>query len=68
MGMSDDLQADIDAGRIHIMGDWLVLDRNGCTCFGGNAYGHEPGCGYEPIVKLHEAIMATSEPDVGVEE
>ncbi|MEC4616282.1 hypothetical protein [Tsukamurella tyrosinosolvens] len=31
---------------------WIVAEAGGCTCYGGGPYGHEPGCGLEPIVKL----------------
>lgn len=33
-----------------IVNGWLVEEANGCTCgTPGGPYGHEPGCGYEPL-------------------
>lgn len=41
--------------KFSIVGDWLVQQVNTCTCWGGDLhYGHEPGCGYEPLVKVEE--------------
>lgn len=33
---------------------YLVVDAEGCTCYGGGPYGHEMGCGMEPILDLKE--------------
>lgn len=34
---------------------YLCEKVDGCTCgFGGAPYGHEPGCGLEPLVQLNE--------------
>lgn len=34
-------------------GEWIVQATDGCTCHGGTTvYGHEPGCGIEPIARL----------------
>src|SRR5690606_33392747 len=30
----------------------LVEQVNECTCYGGGPYGHEPGCGVEPVLDL----------------
>jgi len=38
-----------------IHGDWLVEMTEGCTCAGDTQYGHEPGCGLEPLSKLISA-------------
>lgn len=46
-----------------VYGEWFVQEASGCTCYGGDAhYGHEPGCGYEPLIKLDElkAALAAS--------
>lgn len=41
------------------MGDWLAYPVNKCTCYGGDAhYGHEPGCGYEPMATIGEVKAA----------
>ncbi|WPH57691.1 hypothetical protein [Mycobacterium phage WXIN] len=39
-----------------IIGDWLARAVNACTCYGGgdHNYGHEPGCGYEPLARVEE--------------
>ena len=45
------------ARRLEIVNGWLVESVNYCTCYGGDApYGHEPGCGYEPLENLQEQI------------
>ena len=31
---------------------YLVAETGGCTCYGGGPYGHEDGCGLEPILDL----------------
>lgn len=40
------------ADHLHVRNGWIVAEAGGCTCYGGGPYGHEPGCGYEPIVQL----------------
>lgn len=39
-----------------IAGEWLYEETDRCTCGVGNSigalYGHEPGCGLEPVAKL----------------
>lgn len=39
-----------------IAGDWLYQETDRCTCGCGNTigamYGHEPGCGFEPVARL----------------
>lgn len=50
------IQQDIDADNISIMNKYLVVAVNKCTCYGGGPYGHEPGCGYEPIAPLIDLI------------
>ena len=42
------------ADRLSIVNGYLVECANECTCYGGGPYGHEPGCGYEPLVNLAE--------------
>lgn len=32
----------------------LVKPVNHCTCYGGGPYGHEPGCGLEPLTKARQ--------------
>jgi hypothetical protein len=44
-----------------IMNGWLVEFANACTCYGGGPYGHESGCGYEPIAKV-EDLLAKAAP------
>lgn len=45
--------------RVTVMGDCLAYPVNQCTCFGGDAhYGHEPGCGYEPMATIGEVKAA----------
>lgn len=45
--------------RYSVCGEWFVQEANGCTCYGGDAhYGHEPGCGYEPLIKMEELKAA----------
>lgn len=41
-----------------INGEWLVQRVDGCTCYGGRPYGHEPGCGWEPIAKVADMLEA----------
>lgn len=42
-----------------VVGEYLAQETNGCTCYGGDAhYGHESGCGYEPVAKLTEIEAA----------
>lgn len=47
--------------RLAVMGDWLVQEVNQCTC-GGGGYDlpHEPGCGFEPLIKLDELKAAVT--------
>lgn len=36
-----------------IVGEWLAMECGECTCgTGSTSYGHERGCGLEPLVKL----------------
>lgn len=42
-----------------VFGDWLAQCVDQCTCYGGE-FGHEPGCGYEPIAKISEVLAALS--------
>lgn len=51
------IQKDIDAGNVDIHGGWLIIHVGHCTCYGGGPYGHEPGCGYEPIAQLVDLIV-----------
>ncbi|KAB7761783.1 hypothetical protein [Mycolicibacterium mucogenicum] len=47
------------SARYSVCGEWFVQEANGCTCYGGDAhYGHEPGCGYEPLIKLEDLKAA----------
>lgn len=35
------------------LGDWVIEFVGGCTCGAGQPpYGHEPGCGWEPVGQL----------------
>lgn len=49
----------MSAGDLSVYGDWLVQEANGCTCCGLSP--HEPGCGYEPLVKIEEIKAALTE-------
>jgi hypothetical protein len=44
---------------LDIAGGWLVQDTGVCTCgpgpVVGAVYGHESGCGYEPVARLGDA-------------
>jgi hypothetical protein len=42
-----------------IFGEWLAKCVDQCTCYGGE-FGHEPGCGYEPVAKIAEIEAALS--------
>lgn len=43
------------AGDLSVYGEWLVQEANGCTCQGSDAhYGHQSGCGYEPLLKVED--------------
>ncbi len=45
----------MSAAELSVYGEWLVQEANGCTCQGTDAhYGHQPGCGYEPLLKVAE--------------
>lgn len=48
----DQLDADFKAGRIIIDNGWLVEVVDGCTHGCPAEYGHQPGCGLEPLVDL----------------
>lgn len=41
-------------GKMKIEGTWLVESTGCCTCCAGGdgLYGHEPGCGWEPVIDL----------------
>lgn len=43
-----------EPSELAIINHFLVEVANECTCYGGGPYGHEPGCGYEPLVNLAE--------------
>ena len=46
---------DGDAGKLSIMSGWLVFEVGEHTCGGygpESGYAHEPGCGYEPVLRL----------------
>jgi hypothetical protein len=48
--------------RFAIVGDWLCLQVDQCTCgSGGTGYGHESGCGWDAVAKL-DPILAVVEP------
>lgn len=53
------MRADIALGNVQIMGEWIVLFVDQCTCSGSPA-GHQSGCGYEPLVRVETALLATS--------
>lgn len=45
------------SGEYAVVGDWLVESTGGCTCGAGEGiYGHEPGCGQEPIARVSELL------------
>lgn len=44
------------AERYSIVNGYLVETANGCTCHGGGPYGHEPGCGMEPVALLSDLL------------
>ncbi|QRY48120.1 hypothetical protein JVX93_15825 [Mycolicibacterium boenickei] len=48
-----------------VMGDWLAQTINQCTCYGGE-FGHERGCGYEPVAKVEEVKAALKAAGLGV--
>lgn len=33
---------------------WLLVKVHGCTCDGGQPFGHRPDCGYEPVMTTVE--------------
>lgn len=47
--------------KLLIVNDWLVEETDSCTCYGGGPYGHEPGCGLEPLVNLNKNAQKLSE-------
>lgn len=53
------LRADVEAGKFSVMGPYLVTTADGCTCGqpAGAPYGHEPGCGFEPIQTIELLIF-----------
>ena len=55
-----------DAGDYSIINGWLVEYAGQCTCAGGGVYGHENGCGYEPIALVEDILKPTPTPDVDV--
>lgn len=61
--MSDNLTDRVNAAlegieTWSVVGDWVAVSVNQCTCWGGDAhYGHQPGCGFEPVGKVDEPIM-----------
>lgn len=67
----------MSAGDLSVYGEWLVQEANGCTCQGSDAhYGHQSGCGYEPLLKVEElkaalkgagfVVIALPEPDADI--
>lgn len=46
---------------LSVRNGWIVAEAGGCTCYGGGPYGHEPGCGLDPIVKLAD-LAPTAQP------
>ena len=50
------IEAD-DDDKLSIMSGWLVYDMGEHTCGGygpESGYAHEPGCGFEPVLRLDE--------------
>ena len=45
-----------ERGRYFVYNGWVGIDTAGCTCHGGGPHGHEPACGFEPLIKV-EAVM-----------
>lgn len=52
-----------------VINGWLAELVSGCTCGAGGTYGHEPGCGAEPLVQVTalldavERVRALHEPE-----
>ena len=47
---------------VTVFGEWLTYPVNQCTCQGSDAhYGHQPGCGYEPMATISEVKAALTE-------
>lgn len=57
------LRAAMEARRVHLAGGWLCEDVNECTCGqpAGSAYGHESGCGLEPICGMPSLLDAAED-------
>lgn len=60
--MSDNLIERVDAAlegveTWDVFDDWVAAQVNRCTCSCITGYGHEPGCGYEPVGKVDEPIL-----------
>lgn len=47
-----------DGRQVEIIGGYLVVPVDGCTCDGGGEFPHRPACGYEPAVPLAEVEAA----------
>lgn len=42
--------------KLVISNGWICEVAEGCTCYGGGPYGHEPGCGLDAIMDISEAL------------
>lgn len=40
--------------KYFVMGDWLVVEADGCTCCGDRVMGHESHCGVEPVASIEQ--------------
>jgi hypothetical protein len=49
-------QTETPPQKFTVIGEWLVQETDGCTCFGGEFGQHEQHCGAEPLVKISEII------------
>jgi hypothetical protein len=47
--------------KLRIDSGWLVEEVDHCTCGAGNEYGHEPGCGLDPLMPVSELAAELAE-------
>lgn len=56
------LKERVEADKFELIGSWIVEKVDACTCGSGaditKLYGHEPGCGIEPVAPLETLITA----------
>lgn len=41
-----------------VIGEWLAVETDQCTCEGGHEFPHRSECGYEPIATITEIEKA----------